>query len=570
VSETFESEFRGRYLRYDEIVVVLERWQRAYPEWVRLMTIGQSPTGRRLLALDIGPEPDRRRPSVMVTANMHAAELAGSSVALSIAESVIRMHAEPGFVPADVPASLLDVLREVRLIVVPRIAVDGADTVLDDGRYVRSVPRDGRSSLQAPYWLPSDLDGNGRVLTMRIPHPTGEFVEIDAASGLMAPRQIEDTPPYYNVYPEGTIQNFDGTLPHGWALPEGTIDLNRNFPWTWRPEPEQEGAGAYPASEPEARAIVELATSMPELFVWIDFHTYGGVYIRPHGAKSDKQMEQADLGVYRQIETWAEQLTGYPMVSGYEEFTYQPDKPIYGDLADYAYHQRGCVSYVCELHDLFKQVGFERIKPFVDHYGRFTREDLLAVGRWDREHNEGRAFRPWTSVEHPQLGTVEVGGVDPMIGFWNPPMDQLAGVCARQVALSLRVFCLVPRIALATPRVTPLGGDAYRVTVEVQNRGYLPSYGVDAAREREHSEPLFVEANAQGCVLSEAATSRQALGHLAGWGRGLYRHGPPSHHRSAGGCTSKTVTWIVVGQGSLKLRAGSCRVGWVETTIEIP
>ena len=113
-------------------------------------------------------------------------------------------------------------------------------------------------------------------------------------------------------------------------------------------------------------------------------------------------------------------------------------------------------------------------------------------------------------------------------------------------------------------------GDAYRVSVEVQNRGYLPSYGVDAAREREHSEPLFVEARVEGCMLADRATARQALGHLAGWGRGLYRHGPPSHHRSAGGCTSKQAHWIVSGSGALTLRAGSCRVGWVETTIEIP
>ena len=258
------------------------------------------------------------------------------------------------------------------------------------------------------------------------------------------------------------------------------------------------------------------------------------------------------------------------MVSGFEEFTYQPDKPIYGDLADFAYHQRGCVSYVCELHDVFKQVGFERIKPFVDHYGRFKREDLLAVGRWDREHNEGRAFRPWVAVDHPQFGSVEVGGVDPMIGFWNPPMDQLAEVCRAQVALSLRVFCLVPRIAIAGLQVTPLGGGTFRVSVEVQNQGYLPSYGVDAARDREHSEPLYVEAHAEGCGFVNADTARQALGHLAGWGRGLYRHGPPSHHRSAGGCTSKRASWIVSGEGSLTLRAGSCRVGWVETTVQIP
>ena len=106
-------------------------WE-VYPGLVRL-SIGRSPTGRELYALDIGPEPERRRPSVMVTANMHAAELAGSSVALSIAEAVLKMHADESLVPDDVPDTLAAVLREVRVVVVFRIAVDGAD-VVDDGR----------------------------------------------------------------------------------------------------------------------------------------------------------------------------------------------------------------------------------------------------------------------------------------------------------------------------------------------------------------------------------------------------------------------------------------------------
>ena len=64
-----------------------------------------------------------------------------------------------------------------------------------------------------------------------------------------------------------------------------------------------------------------------------------------------------------------------------EEFLYEPDKPLHGDLTDYAYHQRGAVAYVVELWDLFKQAGLERKKRFVDNYTHLTREDMLRSPR---------------------------------------------------------------------------------------------------------------------------------------------------------------------------------------------
>ena len=77
---------------------------------------------------------------------------------------------------------------------------------------------------------------------------------------------------------------------------------------------------------------------------------------------------RSDLALFRQLEAWSDELTGYPTVSGFEEFLYEPDKPLQGDLSDYAYHQRGALGYVIELWDLFERLGIKRVKPFVDHY----------------------------------------------------------------------------------------------------------------------------------------------------------------------------------------------------------
>jgi hypothetical protein len=320
----------------------------------------------------------------------------------------------------------------------------------------------------------------------------------------------------------------------------------------------------------EVRAIVELATSRPDFYAWIDLHTFGGCFIRPLGEEADTKMNQADLAVYRQLEVWAEQYTGYPMVSGFEEFTYDPETPIYGDLVEYAYHQRGCFSYVCELHDLFHQLGMKRPKRFVDHYTRMEREQILAFQKWDEAENEGRTFCGWEEVDHPQLGRVEVGGVDPRVGLWNPPYTQLPKVCADQVKMSLRLFALTPRLALGEVCMEPLGDDLTRIEVTVSNLGYLPTYGTGKGRERTPSEPVSAVVSVTGCSLVDRSQAKREIGHLEGWGRGRFTAGPPGLHRSGGSTSVQRLVWVVKGSGRVQIQAGSTRTGWVETQFEVP
>ena len=61
------------------------------------------------------------------------------------------------------------------------------------------------------------------------------------------------------------------------------LDLNRNFPTQWRQEYEQVGAGPYPTSEPEVRAMVDFIVSTSNIGAAISYHTHSGVILRPHG-----------------------------------------------------------------------------------------------------------------------------------------------------------------------------------------------------------------------------------------------------------------------------------------------
>jgi zinc carboxypeptidase len=568
--------FRQKYLDYSEISAQVSTWSKQHPDIVRVTSIGKSAEGREIPLVTIGRDPDDARPAVWIDGNMHASEVCGSSVALAIAEDIIALHQGASEVGGKAfPAHMADAIKESLFYVVPRISPDGAEEVLKKGRYVRSSPINDRANTDHAYWENVDIDGDGIAGYMRRQDPDGELVELRGDDGkpfdppVMGARMPEDPGPYFKLYPEGRIVNFDGRrIPSPHFLSDNPNDFNRNFPYLWANESQQEGAGHYPGSRPETRAILDFATAHPNIFAWLNLHTFGGVLIRPLGDKPDSKMNQMDLAIFEQIEAWMTEHTGYATVSGYHEFLYEPEKPIYGDLSDYAYHQRGALAYVIELWDLFHQLGIERRKPFVDHYFKFGRKDIVALARFDREHNKGRVFGRWKKVQHPQLGEVEVNGFDPRVGIWNPPYERLAETCAAQSAAFLRVAALLPHVSLEIVKRKPAGGHT-RIELRVANRGYLGTCGLPSAAKLPHAEPLRLTALGEGVKLIAPAEATVDLGHLDGWGAGLYAGPSIFMPWTRGNGHERHVTLVAEGKGTLSIKVGSCRVGYKTVDVEV-
>lgn len=506
------------YLNHDALSSILQELSSKHPDVVHLRSLCTTPEGRPLWLVTVGPEPERARPSVWVDANMHAMELSGTNVCVELIHRLVALHTggEHGFSPG-----VAEALRDVRFFVCPRMAPDGAEAVIHTGRYVRSNPRATHQDPHKAYWAYSDVDGDGRMLVMRQQDPAGDFVESRDFPGLLLPRELDDEGPFFKMYPEGHVENFDGSVPDPYYLSDNDTDLNRNFPFGWKPEPDQAGAGAYPMSEPEARAVVEFTLGHPTIFAWMNYHCFGGVFIRPLGNGGDTKMKPADLALYKQLGAWAEETTKYPTVSGFEEFTYDAEIPLCGDVSDYAYHQRGAVALTCELWDLFARIGMERPKRFVEYYTLFGKAELLRLAAWDKEHNKGRLFVPWRAVHHPQLGPLEVGGVDIRYGQWNPPAELLPELCKGHTDFCSRLSALAPKVAIRLAQRTE-GPQGTRLRFRVQNSGYLPTHILDSAKALPHNAAPSLHVSYEGSAHAPPKRDgAQIARHLDGWGMGL-------------------------------------------------
>ena len=129
--------------------------------------------------------------------------------------------------------------------VCPRVNPDGAELALADR------PKVVRSSTRPyPYdeepiggLIREDMDGDGRILMMRVPDPNGPWKASPREPRILVRRDPTETGgQYYRLLPEGRVEAYDGVTIRLQRNKEG-LDLNRNFPVQWRQEYQQEGAG---------------------------------------------------------------------------------------------------------------------------------------------------------------------------------------------------------------------------------------------------------------------------------------------------------------------------------------
>ena len=459
------------FYRHDALTRLLFDYADAHPELVSVASIGKSFEGRDIWVATVtntatGPAADK--PAFWADGNIHAAELTASTAVLYYLHQLVGSYGRDSQV-----TQLLDT-RVVYLC--PRLNPDGAELALGDKpRHIRSsTKRYPHDEDPVDGLTVEDVDGDGRALFMRIPDPHGPYKKCDLDPRLMVARQPgEFGGEYFRVMPEGTLTHYDGLTIQVNKDPEG-LDLNRNFPAFWRQEFEQAGAGDYPTSEPEVKAMVDFVLAHPNIGAAISYHTHSGVILRPMGTMADDDMIPEDLWSIKRFSALGTELTGYPAVSIWHDFKYHP-KEMIGGTQDWLYEHLGALFWVVELWGPNKAAGITDYK-WVDWYREHPVADDLKLLKWSDEQCAGQAHAEWKPFMHPQLGPVEIGGWD-KLNFWrNPPPHLREKEVERFPAWMNQIALSLPKLELLRTEVRALGPDTWRIRFAVGNSGWLPAY----------------------------------------------------------------------------------------------
>ena len=553
----------NRFYRYDDLTRLLNEYALEYPQLCKVESIGKSYEGRDVWLVTVtntATGPAAEKPALWVDGNLHASEVAGSVAAMYFIHSLVSRYGKD--------KTVTDCLDTRAFYIVPRVNPDGAEWALAD------KPKIVRSSTRPyPYneepvegLLQEDIDGDGRILTMRIIDPNGAWKAYPDDQRLMVRRDpVESGGTYYRLLPEGLLQNFDGAtiLPR---TPKEGLDLNRNFPIGWRQDNDQPGSGPYPTSEPEARNIVDFIVRHPNLTGVITFHTYGGLILRPYDDRADDEFPAEDLWTYKKIGDKGTQMTGYPNISCFHEFRYHPKTFTSGAFDTWMYDHRGLFAWTVEVWSPMRQAGIKDYK-YIDWFREHPLEDDLKLMKWNDEKLDGHGYVEWHVFDHPQLGKVELGGWDSQ-NFWvNPPAGFLENEIKPFPDWIIWHTLISPKLALREASARSIGGDAYRVRLVVENTGWLPSYVTKKAVEKKVSRGVICEIELPEGASLQSGKLREELAQLEGR---AYKSAFPEPFE--GGTDDRLkVEWVIHAPkgGSVKLVARHERAGVVRAEVEL-
>ena len=553
-----------QFYRHPELTRLLQDYAAAAPQLVELKSIGRSFEGRDIWLVIVTNQSSgehAEKPAIWVDGNIHAAELTASTACLYWLHQLVAGHGREREI-----TQLLDT-RTVYLC--PRLNPDGAELALADR------PRHIRSSTRPYPWdeeivdglTVEDIDGDGRILSMRIPDPHGPYKKHPDEPRMMVARDPgEFGGDYFRLVPEGLLTNYDGLTISVNKDREG-LDLNRNFPAYWRQEFEQLGAGPYPTSEPEVRAMVDFIVRHPNIGAAVSFHTHSGVILRPMGTQSDDDMTPEDLWLYQRLSDLGARLTGYPAISLWHDFKYHPKDVITG-TQDWIYEHLGALFWTVEIWAPNKEAGIGDYK-WIDWYREHPVDDDLKLLKWSDEQCAGLAYVDWKPFRHPQLGMVEIGGWDKMNYWRNPPPALREREAARFPAWLNTLSLSLPKLEVLRTEVRALGPDTWRVRFAVANAGYLPSYVSKRALERKMARGTVFTIHLPAGSSLVSGKPRELAGHLEG-------HAPTSSQQAFLPTRELTgeravVEWVVkapVGT-RLALSASADRAGSVHTEVTL-
>lgn len=92
---------------------------------------------------------------------------------------------------------------------------------------------------------------------------------------------------------------------------------------------------------------------------------------------------------------------------------------------------------------------------------------------WIDEHAPD-GFVDWEPFEHPQLGSVEIGGFVPGVRV-NPPEEEKTRLAEQQAAFAAALLGMLPDVEYEGPSVERIGGGVWRVGLTLRNTGALPT-----------------------------------------------------------------------------------------------
>jgi murein tripeptide amidase MpaA len=546
------------YHNHAETTALLKGFAADHPKLCKLYSIGKSFQGKDIWCLEItnpATGPAAEKPGMYIDGNTHAGEVSGAETCLYMIRHLLGNYGKDPLVTKLVDARTFYIL--------PKINPDGSDAYLrkpGDPVDPATIKVDDDSDGLLDEDGPEDLNGDGIISQIRVRDEKGPFKTNPKDPRLMVERRFDEKGEWRIVGPEGLDNDKDGRTNED--PPGGTRSVtNRNYPAYWAPEWVQSGSGAYPLSEPEAKAQVDFLLAHPNIAGVQAHHTHSGVILRPYCNMGDDQIPAQDMAYFMAVGAVGTELTGYPVLSVYNDFTTDKANPRHGVFVDWAYDFFGAFAFTTEIWKAPGETG----KSAFD-----TLDELLAM-QWNDKELGGRGFVNWTAFKHPVLGDVEIGGWNSNYFSQNPPPEFVEAEWKKNCLFELKHAEALPFLKIAGVKVVPLGDRLFRVLATVENEGYLPTNVTQKAIDHRLAKTVKARLVLEdGEILSGGTTVD--LGHIPGNNPAVSSSPFPRGEAGAGAANQRVAQWLVRVKGKTAnavVKAASEKAGTASAAVSL-
>jgi hypothetical protein len=237
------------------------------------------------------------------------------------------------------------------------------------------------------------------------------------------------------------------------------------------------------------------------------------------------------------------------------------------------FEHRGVYAWTTEIWSPQRQAGITDYK-YIDWFRDHPIEDDMKMLAWSDKDLTGKGYIDWYSVEHPQLGEIELGGWDSMYAFRNPPPQYLEKEIMPFADWVVWQALSSPKLELRETQVTQAGDGAWRIRVAVQNTGWLPTNVTKTALKNKLVRGVTGEISKSGEVSSAlgknepawlvAGDLRETKDQLRGWDRvavgGFGWHTDETDDIAV-------FEWVVAERGDYQIEIHHERAGRVSLTV---
>ena len=297
-------------------------------------------------------------------------------------------------------------------------------------------------------------------------------------------------------------------------------------------------------------------------------HTSGGLLLYPPGTMPSAKAAPQDLKVLREIAAMGQEELGYVPLNIFDSFLSDQENYDSGAFDDWCYQCRGIPAYTVEYWDLPGKAGVPF--PWGSKEPESTAQQLQrfeACRAWVRE-NAPQYNLDWIPWELPQLGPVEIGGLQSKFTLQNPPEAFLEAECQKASRFHLRFLQAMPRLTVDALSAKALGGGIYEIRATVGNLGYLPTNLTELARSLKLNDPVKVRIDGAALLSGKA---EEELGDLEGYSATrLSFHGNPGTMSRAK--ARKSVCWLIRAKPGdrVTVKASQSKAGTAEQSLLLP